>query len=517
MIIAGDTRNHSFLSKFSLQTFLPFPSLIPTFTNEHHLWHQQSLETDLTDHVASIQSHAIQPPPSINRLPIELLADIFSLTLRNYAGDWGMHGPPLSRNFPGLSFSPGSSSDPMMLAQVCRHWRDVALSTPMLWSSMAIACTDRRRHIPLLEIWLQRSRTCPLTISLLEPFWETKDKNQWWPQQCALATDILSLLITQSHRWKSINFRFSLRIPFVLENLHPESFQILESAMVSSCQVATSFSDGLPSLDKVWGAVHSSPSFHEGQWDYEYLEHRRENIPWVQLTCIDVTMSVDSLFEVLPFCHNLVDLRFTDPRLICNSSNLPSLIPAYRTYPQTTIVLPSLRNLAMAMKQPSDPIFRRLTLPSLSSFNIQQSRTWQGRPDAASFNDLLARSQCYLKRCSYEDSSPDGEDFLLQMLASPYMASLVTLSVDCPVTDKFAKFLTYTPGLNPLTLPRLEELFIGVCTSSPGALVDMVFCRRLKVAGHSLLRDVQLGSWDCHEVDLEGFQVLAGQGMFVYV
>ncbi|KAF8149938.1 hypothetical protein B0H34DRAFT_802067 [Crassisporium funariophilum] len=77
MIIAGDTTNHQFLSKFPLQTFFPLPSLIQGFAKEHQLWQQKSLDVGLNDH-AAIHRYAVQPPPPINRIPIELLAELIT-------------------------------------------------------------------------------------------------------------------------------------------------------------------------------------------------------------------------------------------------------------------------------------------------------------------------------------------------------------------------------------------------------------------------------------------------------
>lgn len=52
------------------------------------------------------------------------------------------------------------------VSQVCRRWREIALVTPKCWSDIHIA--DAGIAIPLLETWLDRSKTLPLRISFIE-------------------------------------------------------------------------------------------------------------------------------------------------------------------------------------------------------------------------------------------------------------------------------------------------------------------------------------------------------------
>ncbi|KAJ7894028.1 hypothetical protein B0H13DRAFT_1569025, partial [Mycena leptocephala] len=56
---------------------------------------------------------------------------------------------------------PSSLEAPLLLAQICRRWREICLDTPCLWASIAFGEIG---SIELLKEWLLRARHQPLTI-----------------------------------------------------------------------------------------------------------------------------------------------------------------------------------------------------------------------------------------------------------------------------------------------------------------------------------------------------------------
>ncbi|KAJ7367368.1 hypothetical protein DFH08DRAFT_190981 [Mycena albidolilacea] len=62
---------------------------------------------------------------------------------------------------------------PLILGHICRHWRTIVYSTPILWSSIHIPCDIPRSVSPKLErvveTWLERSGSCSLSISVGNP------------------------------------------------------------------------------------------------------------------------------------------------------------------------------------------------------------------------------------------------------------------------------------------------------------------------------------------------------------
>ncbi|KAJ6514278.1 hypothetical protein C8R47DRAFT_917917, partial [Mycena vitilis] len=59
---------------------------------------------------------------------------------------------------------PCPSVSPLLLTQICHHWREIALDTPGLWQSLIFR--DHRVSVELLRLWLARSATLPLNFSL---------------------------------------------------------------------------------------------------------------------------------------------------------------------------------------------------------------------------------------------------------------------------------------------------------------------------------------------------------------
>ncbi|KAF7348283.1 hypothetical protein MSAN_01782000 [Mycena sanguinolenta] len=92
-------------------------------------------------------------------IPQDILLEIFFACLPT------RHNAPIDHN-----------EAPLLLGRICRHWREVAYSAPMLWSSIHIPPLDYiltpsnilLRLEKIVEEWLERSATCPLSVSVYD-------------------------------------------------------------------------------------------------------------------------------------------------------------------------------------------------------------------------------------------------------------------------------------------------------------------------------------------------------------
>jgi hypothetical protein len=95
-------------------------------------------------------------PTTVDALPVELLSDIFHIAAQ------------VESKRRGLDFDFDTICAPLQFASVSRHWRNVALSTPSIWSSILVTLqgiedswTFDTRHIVR---YLELSKNYPLDI-----------------------------------------------------------------------------------------------------------------------------------------------------------------------------------------------------------------------------------------------------------------------------------------------------------------------------------------------------------------
>ncbi|KAJ7490736.1 hypothetical protein FB451DRAFT_1220921 [Mycena latifolia] len=62
--------------------------------------------------------------------------------------------------------APDPAAAPMLLTRVCRSWSKLAVSTPSLWAAVHIQTPRADGFDKILELWLSRARSRPLSISL---------------------------------------------------------------------------------------------------------------------------------------------------------------------------------------------------------------------------------------------------------------------------------------------------------------------------------------------------------------
>ncbi|KAJ3511016.1 hypothetical protein NLJ89_g4346 [Agrocybe chaxingu] len=227
---------------------------------------------------------------------------------------------------------------PLVLASVSRRWRDIARSTPSLWTSLHLRLDEALRqplYVDILEKWISRSAQLPLSLSIRIDYCDPCDYPRW-----ELFKSVITILNIQSSRWG----RLSLNIPFNLLGL-------FQSEIVSL--VGCRFVNVL--------------------------------IDWKNVTCLFIVfIDVNACLEILQNAPQLREcrLRGVDGGLYGGSNTSP-------------IVLQHLSNFDVEIAKASvmaSTLFDRLIFPSLNSFLY----SGHGRP----FHQLTSfflRSLCPIK------------------------------------------------------------------------------------------------------------------------
>ncbi|KAJ7149634.1 hypothetical protein C8R46DRAFT_1125655 [Mycena filopes] len=274
-------------------------------------------------------------------LPNEVVSEIFLQTLDK-------------------SPSLGGRASPIYLGHICQRWRDIALSTPSLWSTMDIAMRHYKAYLRLLDAWLTRSRDCPLSITLTDMF-----NGRAW-----ITPHIMEAILAQQARWETIEFDTAWDALPNIQTALP-LLRRLDIRLIAFHD-PTSSSAGMARSEKTFSGPNlATVTLYGTKVDMVRL-------PWAQLTSITIQAPPGRIVEILHSASNLRELSVRPDRDGDNGNHLPSIPP-----------LMQLRKLIL-LYESQVALLRRLTLPALEHLDLPVLC----RPEAV---ELLTRSQCRLE------------------------------------------------------------------------------------------------------------------------
>ncbi len=152
---------------------------------------------------------------SIFSLPPEVISEVFqwALVLDSQSGYSNRSGTSLLQDFP-----------PINVSQVCRNWRQIALSEPSLWAFIEVdadGSEDLQRALPRVKTWLQRSSpsSAPLSLKIKFPAYNN-EAGADTANRCEAADSLFQELGREKIRWKEVSISSGLPASaFVLANL----------------------------------------------------------------------------------------------------------------------------------------------------------------------------------------------------------------------------------------------------------------------------------------------------------
>ncbi|KDQ57070.1 hypothetical protein JAAARDRAFT_207415 [Jaapia argillacea MUCL 33604] len=373
--------------------------------------------------------------PPIHRLPPELLTEVFL----NCLDDEG-------------------SPQPFLLYAVCRHWRNVTLGAPRLWSRIYLTpnfpSSERlaliRAHVQIL---LTRSAGAPLSLHI--DF-----------SKCAMAS-LLDLFLPHAHRFRHVklsNPTLDDIAPFIraIANHSPmlESFAI-PSYSREDISPKTTLSDIkaflAPSLREVTlaGCWHPSTLF----FPWSHLTHLRLGDV---VANTQAQLSFTSCIEILRQCAEL-----THCWLYIDATDNSLTIPTINNKP---IVLPELRFLLLDWSYRDYLLLEQLVAPKLVDFSYGPPYFPEDEkcPFALrAIETCLNQSHCTLESLALDLWLVPFNDIISLLRLLP---SLTSLHIDLYYEDdawtlgeelSHALWGPHTPCEGILLLPILRKLSIN--------------------------------------------------------
>ncbi|KAL0957053.1 hypothetical protein HGRIS_003153 [Hohenbuehelia grisea] len=361
----------------------------------------------------------------VHRLPPEVLSEIL-----NASREPAYHNSLDTRRWP------------WKYTHVCRTWRAVTITSPLLWSQITIHIIGNKPAAArdILEVYLRRSGAVPLHIHISWKVVESIDTH-------LVIDDIIDTLAAESSRWRTANLRLG-RAQLLRFAPIKGSLSLLKHLNILVTELPSDF----PVVDLFVG----TPRLTSVQISNQALN--RFSISWGQLTSVtgQCQSPVDALALLkqspnLTHCELWVSLREDD-------SPIPNAPP---TRPLR------LQHLRKFHIRSDCSVLNALNLPSLEELAVSQinTRTF-GPPEPlrliSPLTSMLARSGSVIKSLSLT-RVPLYDDELISILEET--PNLIHLSLDGLVHLRtiFLRRLTYEPAAGtPTLVPQLESLHLSI-------------------------------------------------------
>ncbi|KAJ6596226.1 hypothetical protein DFH09DRAFT_1357370 [Mycena vulgaris] len=263
----------------------------------------------------------------------------------------------------------------LILCQICSHWRSVALDTLKLWSDVDVnfGRTNITRILEVLNVWLSRSRGCPLSLKVTSG----KDNDPRPPD----------LLASYSRQARAMIIR-GLRFPHRFFDSPPGSVNLLETLTLVGNELdrqpigpsgpISIFSDAplLRCVKLEWFLEHLNPEFMRIPWHQLtelYFENTFPTASQYYSILKDAERMISSRLDVFPPTHSqqipLSECEIALPALRTLELNTDVLGNAARFL--HSIALDSLVDLELSLSDDYDnSIFTVRSFPTLRRLSL---------------------------------------------------------------------------------------------------------------------------------------------------
>ncbi|KAJ7479409.1 hypothetical protein B0H11DRAFT_2027357 [Mycena galericulata] len=349
-------------------------------------------------------------PFPMSRVPPEIISEIF------------LHCLPFEEA------EPLPSEAPLLLCQISSQWREIALSTPGLWSEISLLDPRSQGICLLLDTWLSRARRCPLSISIK---WRKPGLSG------VLSAAVWSAIEPFSHQLQRLSltgcFRKFIHFPLIQHRL-------------PSLKSLTMTNLGLMASDDGDRVLNDITVFNEAPLLDTVSLHGDGcmgiPLPWVHMKVI--------MLSALP-----IDICLQCMKRAFNMTRCTLFRPSRLAAPYQLAAIPALEHLYLLclMEGWQDGILlAALTLPALRMLGVSVRAD-----DRTNFISFLTRSNAQLRFLRLTTDLDEG--FILQCFNHPSATSLEELELYFEIGFPTPSILRVLRD-DPLLLPKLQRLLI---------------------------------------------------------
>ncbi|KAJ7766698.1 hypothetical protein B0H16DRAFT_1453742 [Mycena metata] len=416
---------------------------------------------------------------------------------------------------------PDPTTAPLVLCGICHHYREIALSTPALWSSLSLDVSRMARskaYLELLHKWIARARNTPLSLSFQENYTSQTFQRGVIPNNSSAIESLISTAVALSGQWRNIEIKLEI---FVRDDISGLLLPIKGT---------------LPLLEKLIIVYNKTPDPHISIAGAPNLRcvsaryHPRMRLPWHQLMTFhcDTGLDAASALKVLRDSPNMLDAALTSHDMGTPTSALS--LATLRHARLECLTLGGFTGL-----QEDFAIFRYLETPSLKMLRVLFQDTVFRPRDVSPFLAFLSQPSLRLHTLILSHLPATPVDLIACSRATPLLVHLkvkLTLHTALPSTDEMrAQMDTMFGQLTRQSdfLPHLESLHLvfpgNSCDNAitPSVLIEML-CWRWAGTGTAQLLSFRLAHGTYYKIESDAvinshpeFRRLEDEGMDLYV
>lgn len=362
--------------------------------------------------MGNVEHEARECPGILSIIPVEILSEIF-LHCAN-----------------GIMDYLNTIDTPLLVSNICKKWRAVALSTPRLWSRIFICISEAgaASQGSLMETWMARSGACALTIFL---FWEEPTRSTSHPA--------VEAMVRHCTRWQNM----SIFMPsYAFDSLGTVTNQL---PLLRELSLGTG--DRLPD-PSTRAMFQHAPQLHSFECvnfsPFQFL------VPWCQLREIPV------LSAPLKQCLQVISRSSVLEEATLIPLQSPSVdLPATQS---ATVVRLTLLSDPWNLNVLVTPFFESLSAPKLVSLKLVELRFVDWLPLPTFLSKSTALSVLELRRTYIQPHA-----FIHCLRSIPSLVRLIVepVSYGPPLFDgRLLSELTITAHRSSSLVPKLTDLAV---------------------------------------------------------